>query len=235
MASRGTVESHRGGCMRIELNWHGAVAVVTWDDGENRLNPTSMARLHEIIGQVEEHDGPTALVVTGVGKFFSNGLDLERFAEHPEELGTTYNELVKIMGRILVLPFQTICAINGHAYAGGAMISAVFDWRIMRADRGFWCMNEVDVGVPVSRELYAAAASHIPHAALADALVTARRFTGPEALEAGVVDQVELEGNVLSAAIARATTLAEKDRKIVGIHKRMLFGETANLCAAVDA
>ena len=221
--------------MRIELTWEGPVGLITWDDGENRLNPASMARLHELLDEVEAHDGPTALVLTGTGKFFSNGLDLDRFADHPDELGPTYNELVKFMGRILVLPFQTVCAINGHAFAGGAMISSVFDWRIMRVDRGFWCMNEVDVGIPVSRELYAAAATHIPHAALCDVLVTARRFTGPEALDAGVVDQVELEDDVVPAAVARATTLAVKDRKIIGIHKRLLFGEASNLCAAVDA
>jgi enoyl-CoA hydratase/carnithine racemase len=219
--------------MAIDLEWQGPVAVVTWDDGENRLNPDSTRRLHDILDEVEAHEGPTALVLTGSGKFFSNGLDLDRFAGAPEELGPTYNALVTFMGRILALPFQTVCAINGHAFAGGAMISSVFDWRVMRSDRGFWCMNEVDVGVPVSRELYAAAATHIPPAALADALVTARRFTGPEALAAGIVDQLEAEDDVLEAAIARATTLAEKDRTIVGIHKRLLFGEASRLCAAV--
>lgn len=220
--------------MRIDLDWQGPVAVVTWDDGENRLNPASMERLHRILDEIEAHEGPAAFVLTGTGKFFSNGLDLGRFAEHPHELGPTYNALVTFMGRILTLPFQTVCAINGHAFAGGAMISSVFDWRIMRSDRGFWCMNEVDVGVPVSRELYVAAATHIPAAALADALVTARRFAGPEALAAGVVDQIEPEDNVVPAAIERATALADKDQKIVGIHKRLLFGEASDLCAAVD-
>ena len=45
----------------------------------------------------------------------------------------------------------------------------------------------------------------------------------PKALDAGVVDQVELEDDVVPAAVARATTLAVKDRKIIGIHKRLLF------------
>ena len=218
--------------MEITLDWDGDVAVAKWNDGENRLNPDSMDRLHSILDTVADHEGPTAFVLTGTGKFFSNGLDLDRFADNSEEFELTFRSLHRFLGRVLDLPCYTVCAINGHAFAGGALSSSVFDWRIMREDRGFWCMNEIDIKIPVTKAMYGALASHIPAPALSEALLTGRRFSGPEALAAGVVDQIEPEDSVLPSAIARAAAMADKDRATMQIHKRHLFGQASELCIA---
>ena len=67
--------------MDIALTREGAVAVLTWNAGENRINLDSLARLNELLDEVEAVEGPQSLVLTGTGKFFCNGLDLERFAD----------------------------------------------------------------------------------------------------------------------------------------------------------
>ena len=56
----------------------GDVSVIHWSDGENRIHRDSLATLHQLLDDVEARQGPRALVLTGEGKFFSNGLDLER-------------------------------------------------------------------------------------------------------------------------------------------------------------
>ena len=56
------------------------VAVVRMVDGENRFNRRSIDRWHEVSTSSMSVDGPLAVVVTGEGKFFSNGLDLDWFS-----------------------------------------------------------------------------------------------------------------------------------------------------------
>lgn len=216
--------------MEIDLTWEGPVAVATWNDGENRINRDSVDRIGQILDEVTAKAGPRALVVTGTGKFFSNGLDLDRFENDQEEFDYTFKALERLMGRLVVLPFYSVAAINGHAFAGGAMISSAFDWRIMRSDRGFWCLNEVDIGIPVTDQMYAGVTAHLPQATVAEALLAGRRFSGDEALAAGIANQLAEEADLLPTAIERAASLADKDPKVFGIHKRHLYGDIARRC-----
>ena len=59
--------------------------MITWNEGENRVNLDSLGRLNEILDELEQLEGPLGIVLTGQGKFFSNGLDLERFGSNPSE------------------------------------------------------------------------------------------------------------------------------------------------------
>jgi enoyl-CoA hydratase/carnithine racemase len=213
--------------MDIELEWHDDVAVATWNAGDNRFNPDSLGRLNEILDEVEAREGPAAFVLTGSGKFFSNGLDLDRFESAPHELGITLRLLEVLLGRILVFNTYTVCAINGHAFAGGALLSAPFDQRIMREDRGFWCLPEIDLKMPFTDGLYAGLAGHIPAPGLAEAMLTARRYSATEALAAGIITGVASEDQLLDHAIGLAQTMASKDRSLLVTSKEQLFGDLA--------
>jgi hypothetical protein len=41
----------------------------------------------------------------------------------------------------------TVAAVTGYAFGGGATLGMAYDWRVMRADRGYYCFPEVDIGV----------------------------------------------------------------------------------------
>ena len=103
----------------LEIERRGDVAVLRMVDGENRFNRTSIDRWHEVLGELEATAGPLAVVVTGDGKFFSNGLDLDWFGEHPEQAGGVVDDVHRLLGRLLMLPAYTVAAMNGHAFAGG--------------------------------------------------------------------------------------------------------------------
>jgi len=213
--------------MDISLRFEDAVAVLTWNEGENRINFDSLGRINEILDELEKIDGPLAIVLTGTGKFFSNGLDLERFGAKPDELAATVQELQRTIGRLLVFPAYTVAALNGHAFAGGALISCAFDARVMREDRGFWCMNETAIGMPLGDQLFSILTNRLPRATAVEAGITARRYSAPEAVAHGIVEHVASEENVLPTAIALAQANATLNRKAVGWQKQTAHGATA--------
>ena len=71
--------------MDITVTREGSVAVLTWNDGENRINLDSLARLNELLDELESGRWPAVGGPDGSGKFFCNGLDLERFADNRDE------------------------------------------------------------------------------------------------------------------------------------------------------
>jgi enoyl-CoA hydratase/carnithine racemase len=213
--------------MDISLRHEGSVAIVTWNDGENRINLDSLARLNELLDQLEATTGPLAVVLTGTGKFFSNGLDLERFGANPEEFAATLKELKRTVGRLFLYPAFTVAALNGHTFAGGALISLGFDYRVMRDDRGYWCMNEADIGLALDRQLFSILEHRLPKATARFAAFTGKRFSGPDALAAGIVDAVASEDQVLRHAIDVAEGHVMLDRGILARHKELAHGTEA--------
>jgi enoyl-CoA hydratase/carnithine racemase len=213
--------------MDITLTREGDVALLTWKEGENRINHDSLSRLHEILDELETIDGPLALVLTGDGKFFSNGLDLGRFEPFSDEYYSTLTELRRTVGRLLIFPAYSVAAINGHAFAGGALVSLGFDYRVMREDRGFWCMNEVAIGLAVDAELWPILTNRLPRATAIYAVTTAHRFDAPEALARGIVEETVPGDVVLQRAIDVAQEASSIDKKALRYQKRVVYGDVA--------
>jgi len=214
--------------MDITLTREGSVAVLTWNEGENRINLDSLARLNELLDELETVEGPLSVVLTGSGKFFCNGLDLERFADKRDEFVATLHALERTIGRLLVFPAYTVAAINGHAFAGGALVSCAFDFRVMREDRGYWCMNEAEIGLALDERLWSILTNRLPRATAVVAATTSRRFSGPDALRFGIVDAIASEGAVLTDALVVAESMAGLDRATLAVHKRLAHGEEAS-------
>lgn len=214
----------------IDIEQRNGVAVVFWRDDENRFNRTSVDRWHEVLDELEAVEGPLAVVVVGEGRFFSNGLDLEGLAADPEDASAVLDDVHRLFGRFLVFPAHTVVALNGHAFAAGAMLTCCADVRVMRQDRGYWCLPEVDLGLPLSEPMFAAVTARLTVAAAAEAMNTGRRYTAAEAVMAGIVEHAVPEAEVLELAIAIAAPLAAKNRDVIAQHKRMLFGQAARVC-----
>lgn len=214
----------------IEVERHGDVRVVRMVDGENRFNRRSIDRWHEVLGELEAVEGPLAVVITGTGKFFGNGLDLDWMRDHPDAAGPLVGDVHRLLGRLYLLPAYTVAALNGHTFAGAAMLACATDVRVMRTDRGFWCLPEVDLGLPLTEPMFAAVVARLPRAAAHDAIMTGRRYTAAEAHRLGIVEHTASEDEVLSTAIALAEPMAPKDRSVIAEHKRLLFGDVAAAC-----
>ncbi|MCU0310191.1 MAG: enoyl-CoA hydratase/isomerase family protein [Acidimicrobiales bacterium] len=206
----------------IDLTWDGEIAVVTMDDGENRWSGPGISALHAALDEAEAREGPCGLVVTGTGKFFSNGFDLDWLMANPDAARPFLDEMFRAYARILRFDAPTVAAVNGHAFGAGAMLCTVCDHAVMRVDRGYWCMPEVDLGLPVDDRILSLLLSRLPRRTLTEALVTARRYGGPDAVAAGFADRAVPADEVLTTAIELARSLSGKHRATVGIHKRLI-------------
>ncbi len=208
----------------IELESTGDVRVLHLRSGENRFNRESIDGINAALDTVVATEGPVALVTVGEGKFFSNGLDLEWMGGEGASDTGFLDDVHRLLERVLRLDVVTVAAINGHAFAGGAMLAAAHDFRVMRADRGYWCLPEVDLGLALTPAMYATVAAHLPRPALVDAVLTGRRFSGEDACAEGIVHEARPADTVLERAIEIAAENAGKDRAVLRAHKLLLHG-----------
>jgi enoyl-CoA hydratase/carnithine racemase len=192
---------------------------------ENRFHPDWVAEVHAALDEVEQV-APRALVTTASGRIYSNGLDLEWLARHGEELQSYVVTVQGLLARMLEFPAPTVAAIPGHAFAAGAMFALAHDFRVMRADRGFFCLPEVDIDIPFTPGMAALIQGKLTPATALEVMTTGRRFGGTDAAAAGLVDVAVAEADVLSTAVERVRPLAGKTPKTLGaIKAQMYFGQ----------
>ncbi|MEV4258305.1 enoyl-CoA hydratase-related protein [Spirillospora sp. NPDC049652] len=195
----------------IELKREGDVFVLRMEAGENRFHPDFLAAMDRALTEVEQAEGPKALVTTGSGKFYSNGLDLDWLGAHQEEFVPYLESVNGLYARFLELPAPTVAAVNGHAFAGGGMLALAQDFAVMRTDRGYFCLPEVDLGMSFTPGMSALIQSRLTAPVAHEAMLTGRRYTAEEAREAGIVQRTADEAGVLPAAIELAASLAAKN------------------------
>ena len=213
----------------LEVEVHDEVRLLRWHDGENRFNPESLAVLHGTLDELAAVEGPLAVVLTGEGKFFSNGLDLDWMSANPDRSAGVVREVHRLFGRVLGLDAPTVAAVNGHCFAAGAMLATCTDTVVMREDRGFWCLPEADLGLPLTEGMFALLHAKLPPRTAQQAILTGRRYGGGEAAGAGIVHEAVADDRVVPRAIEIAAELAGKDRTTLAVHKRQLFGDALDV------
>jgi Delta3-Delta2-enoyl-CoA isomerase len=207
------------------------VYVLDLGGDENRFSPAWISEVTTMLDTVVDASDAAALVTTGHGKFYSNGLDLAWLGEHGDDAPAYLHSVHRLLARMLTLPVPTVAAVNGHAFGAGAMLAMAHDFRIMRADRGYFCFPEVDITIPFSPGMAALIQGKLTPAAAIASMTTGRRFDGPAAREYGLVDGVAEEGALVATAAATVRPLAGKDRGTLAAIKTTMF---AAAVAALD-
>jgi enoyl-CoA hydratase/carnithine racemase len=210
----------------IELKREGPVLIAQMRSGENRFNLSFLAELNGVLDEAERSAEPTALVLTGDGRYFSNGLDLAWMSgDGKDRAGEVVTGMLRVFARVLASPLPTVAALNGHAFAGGAMLALACDFRVMRTDRGYFCIPEIDLGLPLAPGMASLIQAKLSKLAAHEAIVTGKRYGGAEAEARGIVHVSVPEVDLLPKSIALAAPLAGKNRAIMSTHKRLLYGE----------
>jgi enoyl-CoA hydratase/carnithine racemase len=191
----------------IETQAFGTVQVLTLSSGP--VNAQDVELLDELTATVRDMaaSGGGALVVTGAGRAFSAGVDLNRVVEG----GAGYTDrlvpaLSAVFEAMFSYPGPTVAAVNGAAIAGGCVLACACDRRLISPNAQIGAA-EVRVGVtfPVAAlEVMRYACGR--HAE--EVLLGGRTYRGAEAVAAGLADRVVAD-DLLEAAVAEASDLGD--------------------------
>lgn len=198
-------------------------------DDENRFHPDWIAAVNAALDMVEGADGPRALVTTATGKFYSAGLDLDWVSNNTDQLQPYIVSVHELFARVRALPVITVAAIQGHAFAAGAMLSLAHDFRVMRADRGYWCLPEVDINIPFTPAMSALIQDRLPPQTAHEAMLTGRRYGGADAAAAAIVDRAVAEDEVRASALEIAGAQVGKAGDTLATIKARMYAPTLAL------
>lgn len=218
--------------MTPTLNYRGTIAVLELGADENRFSPQWLDMINTHLDTVETQ--AQGLVTTGIGKFYSNGLDLDWLGANTDRGEWYVGTVQKLFARILAFPLPTLAAVNGHAFGAGAMLGIAHDYRIMRSDRGYYCFPEVDIRIPFTPGMAALIQAKLSPQTAVTAMTTGHRYGASEAKAAALVDDTATQEEITDAGVTRLTAIAGKDPGTLGAIKNTMYGNVLKALVATN-
>jgi methylglutaconyl-CoA hydratase len=204
-----------------------AVATITLNRPEKR-NAVSFQLVDELMAALDavERSPAQVLIITGAGKAFCAGLDLE---ELKSLLGKSHDENVKdsarmasLFRRIYDFPRPSIAAVNGAAIAGGTGIATMCDFTLAVPEARFG-YTEVRIGF-VPAIVSSVLVWQVGHKIARDLLLTGRLFDAAEAHRFGLVNELVAPERLLERARELAAQLLENSPSSVRATKKLING-----------
>ncbi len=211
----------------LTLVYEDRVALITLNRPEKR-NAVSFELLSDLMSALAEVEKSRAqvLIITGAGKAFCAGLDLE---ELKGLLGKTHEENLKdsarmaqIFRRIYEFPLPTIAAVNGAAIAGGTGIATMCDFTLAVPEAKFG-YTEVKIGF-IPALVSSILVWQVGHKIARDLLMTGRLFDAAEAHRYGLVNEVVEPDRLMARARELAVQLMELSPSSVRLTKKLING-----------
>jgi len=209
----------------VRLERDGELFVLDLGDDENRFTLENNRAIASALDEIASAEGPRALVTTASGKIWSNGLDLDWLLPRPDEAREYILSVQEIFVKFLTLPVPSVAAVGGHAFAAGMMMALCHDFRVMRVDRGYLCVPEVDLGIPFTYGMSALLAARLEPQVAHEAMVTGRRYGATDALSVRMIDHAVELARVLEVSCELARPLAVKAGPSMGTIKQRLYGD----------
>ena len=222
------------------------VSLITLNRPErmNALSFETVKPLHDAVLEVGADNDTWAVVLTGAGRGFCSGLDLEDHGIPPNIAGlpmsriatramAVFSDLVPAMRNI---PQPVIGAINGPSYGGGLCLAVACDIRF-GAESATFCgagikngLTGTELGISwiLPRMIGAAHAFEL--------ILTGREVDSREAERIGLVSRVVADAQLLDAALSAAEQICAHSPHGVAMTKRVLWSnlETGSPHAAMD-
>jgi|SRR5262249_3026135 len=198
----------------------GPILVITLNRPEklNALHPDLVSELSLTLAGAEAAPDLSVLVVTGAGRAFSAGLDLELLLKwnHQEKMDYLASVL-RVFHRIWEMPQPVVAAVNGPAIAGGFDLAAFCDIRLAARDAVFG-QTEINLGlVQIIYPLY----KSIGLARAKELAMTGESISAEEAYRIGLVNHVYENEDLMPMALDLAGKLASKPRGALVETKRL--------------
>ena len=205
------------------------IETATYDDvlvlrlAHGKASAFDIELLEALQRRFEDTKGARAVVLTGTGSIFSAGVDLFRLTKE----GRPYVErfvpaLSAMLESLFTLPVPVVAAVNGPAIAGGVILNAAADYRIMAAGNGRIGVPELLVGVPFPALALEIVRFATPSHHIEEFVYTGKTVLPDEALAKGIVDEVVDATSLQDRALALARQFAAVPAKAFAITKRQL-------------
>ena len=193
----------------IDVRHDDGIATITMAHGKaNALDMTFCDTLTASLKALRG-DETKAIVLTGQGKIFSAGVDLKQLSAGGADYVRRFlPSLHKLYDAVFFHPKPVIAAINGHAMAGGAVLAACADRRIMARDAGRIGITEMLVGVPLPALAFEVVRFAVPERYLPEFALTGATYPTGEALAKGWVDELAEPDELMARARAAAAFYA---------------------------
>ncbi len=198
---------------------------------KNALGSEMMAWLLARLG--EANGAP--LLLTGSGDAFSAGLNLKEVAALDADGMTRFLSLLeRCMSALYLYPGPTVALVNGHAIAGGCVLTLACDYRVATSDpRARIGLNEVALGVRFPPRVLRIVTDRVPAASHVPAILGAELFPPERALALGLVDEVSADA--AGVARTRLGALAAHPADAYAATKRALRGAIDAALASDEA
>ena len=211
----------------LTLTYDGGIALITLNRPEKR-NALSFELIDELMGALEaiEQSAAQVVMVTGSGKAFCAGLDLEGLkgllGRSHEDNRQDSAKMARFFRRIYDFPRPTIAAVNGAAIAGGTGLATMCDFTLAVPEAKFG-YTEVRIGfVPAIVSSFLV--MQVGHKVARDLLLTGRLFDAAEAYRIGLVNEVVTPERLMERARELADTILGNSPSSVRLTKKLING-----------
>lgn len=207
----------------IARETHGDITLLRLAHGKASALDLEFLRAIDEALKAEATSDARAIVLTGTGSIFSAGVDLHRILSGGRDyIARFLPALDDALLTLLAFDKPVVAAINGHAIAGGAIIAAACDHRLLARGNAQIGVSEMNVGVPfppIALEILRLVLA--PHV-LMEAVVTGRTWRADESLARGFVDEIVEPDRLIERALAVANELAAIPSRSFASTKRLL-------------
>lgn len=212
----------------------GEIAHITLNrpDKRNAMSATMMAELQTALDEIEKSHARVG-ILTGAGKAFCSGMDLEMLAaiaqQSPAENQEDSRRMAKMFRRIWSFPRPLIAAVNGAALAGGCGIATLCDFTLSVPEAKFG-YTEVKIGfLPALVSVFLT--RQIGEKKARDLLLTGRILEAAEAKEFGLINEIVSGEKLIERAKELAGVLIAASPGSLSRAKRLM---TSSAAATVD-
>jgi enoyl-CoA hydratase/carnithine racemase len=196
----------------------------------NALNTAMVEELNAALDHAASDENVRGVVLASDRpKVFSGGFDvLEVFAYDRETMTEFFGRFIDLYEGMMRLPKPVVAAVNGHAFAGGAVMALAADKRVMaEGDFGF-ALNEINLGLVLPSGMIRMAVSAVGATNAREIALEGKTISPARALEMGLASELASPETVLDRAINQAREMADKPPLTFAAIKKA-FVEVSNL------
>ena len=201
------------------------ISTITLDDGKANVFSSEMSKqVNACLDQVETESG--CLIITGKEGMFSAGLDLKTIQggdiEKIQEMSVS---AFKLLARIFSFPRPVIAACSGHGIALGTFLLCCCDYRIGVKGDFMLGANEMRTNMVIPTPILELIKFRVNDSHKYRAVLGAEMYSLTDAQDAGLMDEVVNQNELISVAIEKAKDLATMGHPSYSLTKELFIAE----------